>query len=443
MRWISLMSLFLVAGANAASVAVIDSGLDYKHEAIIPHLWTNPLETEDRRDEDGNGYQDDVNGWNFAEQNGQVIDYKYLGTFTPDPKRYFEIQGKSFLGQATAEEKEWVKTKAKDKNFIKEIQKFGNFVHGTHVAGIAAQDSENLVMGVKLLPTEIKPFLEGLSTQKAVSADRWELLATAFDALAGQQMALLTEIAKFVDHHKMQVANGSFGTGFEQAKVISDNAFKLVFLRKPSDEESDKAANLFVNALIKKGSDFVAAAPKTVFVFAAGNDGSNNDTHASSPANVRADNVLTVAATYKNKYLAPFSNFGLKNVDVAAPGMLIRSAIPGGDYLEVSGTSQAAPFVANVAGRVFDANQSLTPLQVKTIIMSTVDKKAYLTDKVVSGGVVNTERAVTAASLAAKYSLPEAIKKAQEQVADEEVSTIKELEIPGAVTPIPLTSLFQ
>jgi hypothetical protein len=67
----------------------------------------------------------------------------------------------------------------------------------------------------------------------------------------------------------------------------------------------------------------VAKAPETLFVFAAGNDGMNNDLYGTSPANIKADNVITVGATYKNEFFAPFSNYGTKMVEVAAPGMLI------------------------------------------------------------------------------------------------------------------------
>src|SRR5690606_22280955 len=138
MKWISSCLLMgLALNVNAATIAVIDSGLDYKHEMITPNLWTNANETFDRRDNDGNGYQDDVHGWNFAEQNGQIIDYKYLGTFSADTKKYFDIQGKYFLGQATESEMAWMKEKQKDTKFLKEMGKFGNFIHGTHVAGIS------------------------------------------------------------------------------------------------------------------------------------------------------------------------------------------------------------------------------------------------------------------------------------------------------------------
>lgn len=47
-------------------VAVIDSGIDTLHEDLKPVLWTNPKEVPGNgQDDDGNGYADDVHGWNF------------------------------------------------------------------------------------------------------------------------------------------------------------------------------------------------------------------------------------------------------------------------------------------------------------------------------------------------------------------------------------------
>jgi subtilisin family serine protease len=441
MKLVPVIALLgVLSSAHAAKIAVIDSGLDYKHEMFTKNLWTNPNEIEDRRDNDGNGYQDDVHGWNFGEQNGMIIDYKYLGTFSADCKKYFDIQGRYFLGQASESDIQWMREKQADKKFLAEMSKFGNFVHGTHVAGIAVRDSRSEAMGIKLIPTEVKPFIESLKSSQFVAADKWETLKTAFTALASQQMGLLTEIARFADGHKADIANGSFGTGFKQAKMISDLAYRAVFFKKPTAEDSDRAASLFIGALVSEGSKFVAAAPNTLFVFAAGNDGLSNDLYGTSPANIKADNVITVGATYKNEFFAPFSNFGTKMVDIAAPGMLIDSAIPGNDYLKVSGTSQAAPFVANVAARIKEANPKLMPVEIKKILMGTVDKKGFLMEKVSTGGIVNTERAVVAAQMSTTMGVSEAIARSKSMVKD--VPTMKSSTV-SPVIPMAMPSMFR
>src|SRR5690606_19762595 len=47
-------------------VAIIDSGIDIEHEDLKPNLWVNEGEIPGNgKDDDGNGYVDDVHGWNF------------------------------------------------------------------------------------------------------------------------------------------------------------------------------------------------------------------------------------------------------------------------------------------------------------------------------------------------------------------------------------------
>jgi hypothetical protein len=63
-------------------VAVIDSGLDLAHPDGPKYIWQNEGEIADNGvDDDGNGYVDDVNGWNFIEDNQDLTDRKGHGTF--------------------------------------------------------------------------------------------------------------------------------------------------------------------------------------------------------------------------------------------------------------------------------------------------------------------------------------------------------------------------
>ena len=57
-------------------VAVIDSGVDLEHEDLQGKIWTNAKEVPgNKKDDDGNGYIDDVHGWNFlGNANGKSQD---------------------------------------------------------------------------------------------------------------------------------------------------------------------------------------------------------------------------------------------------------------------------------------------------------------------------------------------------------------------------------
>ena len=57
-------------------VAIIDSGIDVNHPDLQANIWTNPREVAGNgQDDDGNGYVDDVHGWDFiGGPNGQDVD---------------------------------------------------------------------------------------------------------------------------------------------------------------------------------------------------------------------------------------------------------------------------------------------------------------------------------------------------------------------------------
>lgn len=58
-------------------VAVIDTGVDYKHPDLKNVMWTNKREIPANNiDDDNNGYVDDIYGYNFCDDNGDVLAYK-------------------------------------------------------------------------------------------------------------------------------------------------------------------------------------------------------------------------------------------------------------------------------------------------------------------------------------------------------------------------------
>lgn len=77
-------------GSKKVIVAIIDTGIDEKHEDLKSNLWINPgetgLDTQERDkatngiDDDGNGFTDDVHGWNFVSSNNKLDDNHGHGT---------------------------------------------------------------------------------------------------------------------------------------------------------------------------------------------------------------------------------------------------------------------------------------------------------------------------------------------------------------------------
>jgi len=459
-----VLSFGIFTNAYSSIVAIVDSGTDYQHEALTKNIWVNPTEIENNdRDEDRNGYEDDIFGWNFAESNNEVIDYSYLGILNEDIKKFFLIQAKAMTGTATEEEMSWLREQVSNNDFLKTLQVYGNFMHGTHVAGIAAHDSDAIkLLSVKLIPTEVK--LPGQESEENASESSDEstpsnneedsrrgiaagikdkLIKKALASLAKQQMKMLTEISEYVDGHKADIANGSFGTGYGQARMLIGAVADGLRLKLTPEEIKNYAIH-FINELVKNGKDMVSQSPDTLWVFAAGNDGTNNDELPSSPTNIQAPNVLSVAATIGFNIIAPFSNYGVEMVDVAAPGVSIYSTVPGNEYLSVSGTSQAAPFVANIAGFIKDMNPKLKPVEIKRIIIESVDFRDDLKLLVKSGGIVNKERALKAAELSKMIDLSEALKQSRVEIEDQQRDPMMKGEINREYLGVmPLPSLFR
>jgi serine protease len=156
-----------------------------------------------------------------------------------------------------------------------------------------------------------------------------------------------------------------------------------------------------------------ADANGVLFIASAGNDGidNDNDEYRAYPASYDCNNIISVMATDSNDARSIWNygrstNWGAVSVDLAAPGSVILSCVPYSVcnydvchkyYESWGGTSMAAPHVAGACALVWSVNPSLSHLQVKDIILKSVDKLPSLDGLSVTEGRLNLYNALVEA----------------------------------------------
>lgn len=225
--------------------------------------------------------------------------------------------------------------------------------HGTHVAGIIGASTNNS-RGISGAAWNVK-----LVATKFLSATGSGSLANAIKALS------YINALKKAGHNVVVTNNSWGGTVYSQA------------LRDMIEQSRQLGI---------------------VFVAAAGNNSSNNDTYPFYPASYVVENVISVASVTSTKSFSSFSNYGRSSVHVASPGSSILSTVRLASYGYKSGTSMAAPYVAGVALLTQAAcSGTLSPELVKQIITTNGSVIDTLKPLVLSGAIVNAEKSVLAA----------------------------------------------
>jgi len=151
-----------------------------------------------------------------------------------------------------------------------------------------------------------------------------------------------------------------------------------------------------------------AEAHSVMIVAAAGNSGVDIDKPASGvfPAAYDSPAIVSVTASNRLDQLPPWANRGAQSVDLAAPGLHVRSAKAGGGFASVSGTSFAAPLVAGASSEILRRSAQLGPAGVRRILLDSAEEEGGLASAVQSGGRLNLPRALEAVDLDDRSTRP-------------------------------------
>lgn len=268
-------------------------------------------------------------------------------------KGFSDLQSNIDSPQA-AEVKRYLSALAPDeyKAAIEELRLAGNYMHGTHVAGIAVAGNPYARIVVARM--------EYGHTLKPDPCPSMEL--------AQRDAKAMRAYVDFLKGNGARVVNMSWGG--DVSSYESD--LELCGIGKTPEERKALARTYYDisrNALTKA----FASAPEILFVTAAGNSNSDASFDESVPASIVLPNLLTVGAVDQAGDEASFTSYG-PTVKVHANGYQVESTIPGGERIAESGTSMAAPQVTGLAAKMLAVNPKLQPADLIRIIVATADK---------------------------------------------------------------------
>jgi hypothetical protein len=407
-----LLGLILLFSSvsRAATIAIIDTGFDLDHEFLKPKLHQAEIDEEALR----------LQGWRFHDNSHLKVPVTQDPDSVEEILRYRTIKAKGYRSGLTMEEFEWFKQKSADKDFMELVKNFKKQSHGTFVAGIALREGENIsifpIRGlsarVPVVAVEDSSPQEITEVKAATPEEKFqEEIRNSLDRVSKK----FSKICSYIAKKNIEVVNASYGITFRSILQKFREKHQEITGKSISEEKLQQLAESYFEELYRRGEKTVSRYPKMLFVFSAGNSGLDNDRYHHYPSRIKAPNTLAVAAM-NGDFLASFSNYGERTVDIGAPGVGIESVVPkvyskdGADRTSpASGTSMAAPYISNVAAQVLNINSALTPMEVKRIILETGEEKLHLKPRLLSGSIVDNQRALKAAHLSREMSLDEAI----------------------------------
>jgi hypothetical protein len=348
-------------------IAVWDGGFDPK--VFGNQLWKNAREVANGRDDDGNGFVDDVHGiafdpeWKRASGDLRPMpaeDLADIGNTLKLVKGSLDLQAAVDSPEASALRQKIGALKAAEvMPFQLQMGRVGLYLHGTATGYTSAEGNP----GARLLNS------------------RFDYKIQAVPEPMDEQMAqnMAAYVRDTVDYHKkngVRVVNMSW-------RITEPQIAATLASVEPDPEKRKVRARAIFDTVNKALEESFRSAPEILFVAGAGNEDEDVDFVRSFPAGINLPNVVTVGAVDVALQPASFTSYG-KSIDLYANGFEVPSKVPGGMPINISGTSLAAPQVTNLAGKILAINPRLTAAQVRAIIEETATEEGTRKLKVIN-----------------------------------------------------------
>lgn len=342
-------------------VAVWDTGVD---ATVFPNrMFVNQREKADGKDNDRNGFVDDINGINF-DVDGKYTMNSLFFVKDDDAKKYAEWSRErralTRLQDAVDDEetralkkKFQTATPAENIELSRLFDIFSHYAHGTQVAGIV---------------------IEGNPAARILNArSTWRDNSGRNDSVFSNEdwsRRFASNIKALVDYFKEQNARVVNMSWSMSRKDFAENFEKF----EPKMDAAERKRRADASYMIVRNAleTAIRSAPEILFVCSAGNTDSDTVFNETIPNSLGLPNILAIGAVDERGGAAPFTSFG-KNVLLYAQGVNVPSIAPGGEKLMFGGTSATAPETANLAAKLFALNPKLTVAQVIKLIQDGAD----------------------------------------------------------------------